>query len=136
MSDALPIALQAPLSMAFPRQEYCSGLPLPIPGDLPNPGIEPASLVSTALAGEFSVLVAGTKGIGGRKWVSVGLGKILQDPVLMIQRPLPLSSPDAVTENARTQTPRQSWPCQLILHQCEYVSFGLKCLRLQVWNMY
>ena len=29
--------------MALPRQEYCSGLPLPSPGGLPNPGMEPAS---------------------------------------------------------------------------------------------
>ena len=34
---------QAPLSMGFSRQEYWSGLPLPSPGDLPNPGIEPRS---------------------------------------------------------------------------------------------
>ena len=33
-------ALQAPLSMAFSRQEYWSGLPFPSAGDLPNPGIE------------------------------------------------------------------------------------------------
>ena len=38
--------------MAFPRQEYWSGLPCP-PGDLPDPGIEPASLMSPALASEF-----------------------------------------------------------------------------------
>ena len=37
------IAQQAPLSMAFPRQEYWSGLPFPSSGDLPDPGIEPAS---------------------------------------------------------------------------------------------
>ena len=29
--------------MAFPRQEYWSGLPFSSPGDLPDPGIEPAS---------------------------------------------------------------------------------------------
>ena len=34
---------QAPLSMRFSRQEYCSGLPCPLPGDLPNPGTEPRS---------------------------------------------------------------------------------------------
>ena len=39
--------------MRFPRQEYWSGLPFPPPGDLPNPGIEPMSLMSPALAGEF-----------------------------------------------------------------------------------
>ena len=37
------VACQAPLSMGFPRQEYWNGLPFPSPGDLPNPGIEPAS---------------------------------------------------------------------------------------------
>ena len=36
------VACQAPLSMEFPRQEYWSGLPCP-PGELPNPGITPAS---------------------------------------------------------------------------------------------
>ena len=34
------VAYQAPLSMGFSRQEYWRGLPLPSPGDLPNPGIE------------------------------------------------------------------------------------------------
>ena len=37
------VAHQASLSMGFSRQEYCSGLPFPSPGDLPNPGIEPRS---------------------------------------------------------------------------------------------
>ena len=41
---------QALLSMGFPRQEYCSGRPFSSPGDLPDPGIELASL---ALAGKF-----------------------------------------------------------------------------------
>ena len=47
------VAHQAPLSMGFSRQEYWSGLPHPAPGDLPNPGIEPTSLTSLALAGRF-----------------------------------------------------------------------------------
>ena len=37
------VAHQAPLSMRFSRQEYWSGLPCPPPGDLPHPGIKPAS---------------------------------------------------------------------------------------------
>ena len=41
---------QAPLSVAFSRQECWSGLPCPSPGDLPNPGLEPASHKSPALA--------------------------------------------------------------------------------------
>ena len=36
-------ACQAPLCMGFSRQEYWSGLPLPSPGGLPDPGIEPTS---------------------------------------------------------------------------------------------
>ena len=39
--------------MGFPRQEYWSGLPFLSPGDLPNPGIEPRSPVSPALAGRL-----------------------------------------------------------------------------------
>ena len=47
------VACQAPLSMAFSRQEYWRGLPFPSPEDLPDPGVEPASLTSPALAGMF-----------------------------------------------------------------------------------
>ena len=47
------IACQAPLSMGFSRQEYWSGLPCLRPGHLPNPGIEPVSLMSPALAGRL-----------------------------------------------------------------------------------
>ena len=47
------VARQAPLSMGFSRQEYWSGLSFPSPEDLPHPGIEPAFLMSPALAGEF-----------------------------------------------------------------------------------
>ena len=44
---------QAPLSVGFSREECWSGLSYPFPGDLPHPGIKPASLKSPALAGEF-----------------------------------------------------------------------------------
>ena len=46
---------QAPLFMEFSRQEYCSGLPFPSPGNLPNPGIEPRSpgLQADALPGRW-----------------------------------------------------------------------------------
>ena len=47
------VAYQVPLSMGFYRQEYWSGLPCSPPGDLPNPGIEPASPESPALSGRF-----------------------------------------------------------------------------------
>ena len=48
------VALQAPPSMGFSRQEYWSGFPLPSPGDLLNPGIDPRSpaLQANALPSE------------------------------------------------------------------------------------
>ena len=42
-------ACKAPPSIGFSRQEYRSGLPLPFPGDLPNPGFKPRSLMSTCI---------------------------------------------------------------------------------------
>ena len=42
LCDPMDCSLPGPLSMGFSRQEYC-GLPFPIPGDLPDPGIEPGS---------------------------------------------------------------------------------------------
>ena len=42
------VANQAPQSVEFSRQEYWSGLPLPSPGGLPDPGIEPGSLTPQA----------------------------------------------------------------------------------------
>ena len=47
------VACQAPVSMGFPRQEYWSGVLCPPPGDLPDPGIEPASFTTPALVGRF-----------------------------------------------------------------------------------
>ena len=47
------VAHQAPLSMGFSRQECWKGLPRPPPGDLPDPGVEPASLLSPPSAGRF-----------------------------------------------------------------------------------
>ena len=47
------VALQAPWSMGFSRQEYCSGLPCPPPVGLSDPGIEPMSLMSPAWAVGF-----------------------------------------------------------------------------------
>ena len=56
MSDSAilwAVAHKSPLSMGFSRQEYWSGLPCPLPGDLPNPGIEPSSHTSPTLADGF-----------------------------------------------------------------------------------
>ena len=61
------VALQAPLSVGFSREEFQSGLPLPPPGDLPNPGIEPTS---PALAGGF--FTTGLSYWGQKKYLGKG----------------------------------------------------------------
>ena len=47
------VAHQAPLFTRFSRQEHWSRLPCPLPVHLPNPAIEPMSLMSPELAGKF-----------------------------------------------------------------------------------
>ena len=59
------------LSMGFSRQEYWSELPCPSPGDLPNPGIEPASLTSTAMAGGFFTTRATWEALVYHIWVQM-----------------------------------------------------------------
>ena len=50
LCDLWTVAHEAAPSLGFPRQEYWSGWPFPSPGDLLDPGIEPAPLMSLALA--------------------------------------------------------------------------------------
>ena len=57
------LALQTTLSMGFSRSECWSGLPFPPPGDLPDPGLEPASPVSLALAGRFFTTIPPAGGV-------------------------------------------------------------------------
>ena len=73
LCDLMTAAHQAPLSVRFPRQEYCSGLPFPPPGDLPNLRTEPAS---PALAGRLFT----TEPPG--KPTMLYFGKILQKYIL------------------------------------------------------
>ena len=71
-----PVAHQAPLSMGFSRQEYWSGLPCPPLGDLPHPGIEPASLMSPALAGRFGHLQGSPLHNRSHYWNTVSQAKL------------------------------------------------------------
>ena len=54
LSDPMDCSPPGSSTMGFSRQEYWSGLPLPSPGDLPDPGIEPRSpsLQADALTSE------------------------------------------------------------------------------------
>ena len=65
-ATARTVACQAPLSMGFSRQEYWSRLPCPSPGDLPSPGIKPASLKSPAVASRFFTTQATWEVLGPR----------------------------------------------------------------------
>ena len=62
------VAYQAPLSMEFSKQKYWNGLPFPPPEDLLDPGIEPESLASSALAGRFFTNCA--------TWEAINTGEI------------------------------------------------------------
>ena len=66
------VARQAPLSTGFSRQEHWRGLPCPPPRDLPDPGLEPTSLLSPALAGGFFTTCATWE-----TWCTVVLQKCL-----------------------------------------------------------
>jgi len=50
--------------MGFSRQEHWSGLSFPPPGDLPDPGIKPMSLMSPALAGRLFTASATWEALG------------------------------------------------------------------------
>ena len=63
--DPWTIAHQAPLSMGFSRQEYWTVLPVPSPGDLLGPGIEPRS--STLQADSLTSESPGKPNIKGTK---------------------------------------------------------------------
>ena len=80
-------ARQAALSMGFSRQGYWSALPCPPLGDLLDPGIEPVSLTSPALAGGFFNISA--------TWECL-IMHCLSNPVC--QPPLPAYWPSEVPE--------------------------------------
>ena len=69
------VACQTPLSMGFSRQEYWSGLPSPLTGDLPDPGIKPMFSASPALAGGFPTTSA-TWYIGTKSGNSLAVTKV------------------------------------------------------------
>ena len=65
LCDLWTVACQAPLPMGISRQEHWSELLCPPPGDLPDPGIEPISLMSPALAGRFFTTSAAWEALRG-----------------------------------------------------------------------
>ena len=86
---------QAPLSMGFSRQEYWSGLPFPSPGDLPDPGIEPASpaLQADSLPTELGQKPLNTVLHLNRVECLVCCNRIAFKQIISFQRPQSSSSP-------------------------------------------
>ena len=69
------ITCQDPASVEFYRQEYRNGLPFSPPGNLPDPGINPSSFMSSALTGEF--FTPGVPENSGERFISVEFSHIL-----------------------------------------------------------
>ena len=123
------VAQQASLSMGFSRQQYWSGLPCPLPGDLPDPGIKPTTLTSPALAGGFFT--------SHTTWEAPCMlsQSVVSDSLQPHRLPLPSSSVDGDSPGRNTGVgfhallqgifPAQGWNpgllcCRLILYQLSH----------------
>ena len=67
------VSLHAPLSMGLSRQEYWSGLPCLLPGDLPDPGIKLLSLLSPASGGGFFTTSITWEALAGKSPLTLGV---------------------------------------------------------------
>ena len=88
--------------MAFSRQEHCNGLPFPFTGDLPDPGIKPAS---STLAGEFFTTEPPGKPPGIKK---LQLIKTLQMNLINIYRVKKSDTKDVYCKKQLLQIPKQT----------------------------
>ena len=103
------IAHRAPLSTGLSRQEYCSGLPFPSPGDLPDPGIKPKSTASHVLEGGF--FTTGKLPGKPQHWHQSLMGGLLA---------LPSADPGSVLEDEASSTQCREIPLRKVLgSSCE-----------------
>ena len=97
------LSYQASLSVGFSRQECWSGLPCPPLGDLPDPGIEPVSLTSPALAGRFfttsatweAPLIFSFIWLGGYTWLNLMNSSVAQELCILTDDIICFSSEDS-----------------------------------------
>ena len=80
------IVHQFPLPMGFSRQEYWSELPFPSPGYFPDPGIEPTSLMTPALAGRFNTNATQSEQPSSKSLQTINAGENVEkkDPTLLV----------------------------------------------------
>ena len=120
------VAHQAPLSMGFSRQEYWYGLPY-LPSEvLPDPGVEPVSLKSPALAGRF--FTTGTTWEAPSQVLIVANRAIAALNIrILIKHSIPL--PKVASE---VQNPKWLEACQDPLEKCSWslyvTSFSLEII--------
>ena len=104
------VAHQAPLSNRFPRQESCTGLPIPFPGHLPNPGIEPTS---PALAGKFFT----SEPPGKPRWWNVCLQRWMSCYVLET-----CLKEETSQEHEHTVRVVSWWPCSVLARRGKFLT--------------
>ena len=106
--------------MGFSRQEYWSGLPCPPPGDLPNPGIEPVSLTSPALAGRFFTTSA--------TWEALAQEVLNSKNRVTLEQGIQSSSQHTEPEEATTSSWR-TWPSYILGGDDRQVLLGQYVIR-------
>ena len=116
------VAHQASRPTGFSRQEYWSGLPCPPPGDLPNPGIEPSSIVSSALVGRFFIT--------STTW------EALLDPCLTYSLLLSLPGSPPVQHSALLSVPPTSKSIFLPQGFCTHCFLWLRTLSPNLWSTF
>ena len=119
------VACQAPLFMGFSRQEYCSRLPCPPPGDLTNPEIKPRSPTLQA-----NSLPAEPQG----KPKNTGVGSLSPSPVYLSDPGIKPRSPALQADSLPTELSGLNWIWS-IFTQTQMVStipYSLKFVSLKV----
>ena len=92
------------VSVGFPRREYWSGLPFPTPGDLPDPGVEPAPPASSAQTADS--LAQAPPGKPGCSWAFRSFIVVPEDPTTMGPCSLVWDPPASSTSRSPPQSPR------------------------------
>ena len=123
--------------MGFSRQDYWSGLPCPLPGDLPDPGIEPTSFMSPALAGRFFT----TSATGEAPQVAIIFEKKLQWPICWTVLDQWGSNVKVTFWHLRTGNVNLKWIGQQQSHSLEQKSFSIIATQVffgteELWNSY
>jgi len=133
LCDPVDCNPQAPLSMGFSRHEYCSGLPCPFLGDLPNPGIEPRDWTQVSPQGRQILYHLKHQGSPLSRWLLVIKGDnravILRIKKYQILDATPVSSLHSVETASWFVDAISLWLCYL---HCIYIC---KCLGLSSIKM-